>query len=208
MMQIIISILAAYIIGAIPFSYIIGKANGVDVTKEGSKNPGASNVLRTCGKKAGILAYILDIGKGMLAVFIIYKILPADKTLFIVIAGFVSIVGHIYSVFLGFKGGKGVATSAGVMFMLAPVSILIAMVFFALGLILSKKVVAVGSTVAAIAFPFVLTALHKFSPFLFKFFFNINYIYLLCVSIILALVIIIKHIPNYKRLLSGKENRF
>ncbi|TXJ54614.1 glycerol-3-phosphate 1-O-acyltransferase [Brachyspira aalborgi] len=203
----IISVLISYLIGAIPFSFIIGKANGHDVRKEGSTNSGASNVLRLCGKKAGILAYFCDIGKGMIAVLIPSFILKGENNILIVCA-VAAIIGHVFSIFLGFKGGKGVATSAGTMFMLAPISLIITMIFFFIGLFASKKTVAIGSTVGAIMFPIVLSFLYFKVNFLYKIFFNIDYKLLLPITILLALFIIIKHIPNYKRLLKGEENSF
>ena len=203
----IISVLISYLIGAIPFSFIIGKANGHDVRKEGSANPGASNVLRLCGKKAGILAYFCDIGKGMIAVLIPSFILKGQNNILIICA-VAAIIGHVFSIFLGFKGGKGVATSAGTMFMLAPISLIITMIFFFIGLFSSKKTVAIGSTVGAIMFPIVLSFLYFKFNFLYKIFFNIDYKFLLPITILLALFIIIKHIPNYKRLLKGEENSF
>ncbi len=201
------AIIISYLVGSIPFSYVIGKANGVDIRFAGSNNPGASNVLRCCGKRAGILAYMLDIGKGMLAVFITYLLL-GNSSLILVASGFTAILGHVFSVFLSFKGGKGVATSAGVMFVLAPVSILISLIFFFIGLFLSKKTVAIGSTSAAIAFPIVLTLINRFAPNLFQYFFGIDYIYLLIVSILVVIFIIFKHIPNYKRMIKGEEKSF
>lgn len=212
----IISVLISYLIGAIPFSFIIGKANGHDVRHEGSANPGASNVLRLCGKKAGILAYFCDIGKGMIAVLIPSFILKGQNNIFIlkgqnnilIICAVAAIIGHVFSIFLGFKGGKGVATSAGTMFMLAPISLIITMIFFFIGLFSSKKTVAIGSTVGAIMFPIVLSVLYFKFNFLYKIFFNIDYKLLLPITILLALFIIIKHIPNYKRLLKGEENSF
>lgn len=205
--KIIITVLISYFIGAIPFSFIIGKANGHDVRKEGSKNPGASNVLRVCGKKAGIIAYCCDIGKGMIAVLIPSFILKGYGDILIICA-IASIIGHVFSIFLGFKGGKGVATSAGSMFMLAPISLSITMIFFFIGLFISKKTVAIGSTIGALAFPIVLTVLYFKINFLYRIFFNIDYKFLLPIAVLLALFIIIKHIPNYKRLLKGEENRF
>ena len=192
----IISVLISYLIGAIPFSFIIGKANGHDVRKEGSANPGASNVLRLCGKKAGILAYFCDIGKGMIAVLIPSFILKGQNNILIICA-VAAIIGHVFSIFLGFKGGKGVATSAGTMLMLAPISLIITMIFFFIGLFSSKKTVAIGSTVGAIMFPIVLSVLYFKFNFLYKIFFNIDYNLLLPITILLALFIIIKHIPNY-----------
>ena len=211
--KIIISILISYIIGAIPFSFIIGKINGHDVRKEGSCNPGASNVLRVCGKKekAGIAAYICDIGKGMIAVVIPSFILSgiiSTHSYILVACAVASILGHAFSIFLGFKGGKGVATSAGSMFMLAPISLIITMVFFFIGLFASRKTVAIGSTFGAVAFPIVLSLLYFKVNFLYRIFFNINFIVLLPIAILLAIFIIIKHIPNYKRMLKGEENSF
>lgn len=207
-LHIILPVIISYLIGSIPFSYIIGKAKGIDVTKEGSKNPGASNVLRLCGKKAGALAYTCDIGKGIIAVYISSLLVPYDKSYILVISAIAAILGHIYPIFLGFKGGKGVATSAGVMFMLAPISLLITMVFFFIGLFASKKTVAIGSTAGAIAFPIVLSVLRFFAPSIYAIFFNIDYKILLPIAIALAVFIIIKHIPNYKRILKGEENSF
>ena len=210
-LKIILSIIISYLIGAIPFSFIIGKMNGHDVLKEGSYNPGASNVLRVCGKKAGIFAYILDIGKGILAVFIPSIILSNiidTHSYILLICAVSSILGHVFSIFLGFKGGKGVATSAGSMFMIAPISLLITMIFFFIGLFISKKTVAIGSTFAAILFPVVLSFLYFKINFLYRIFFNINYIILLPISILLAIFIIIKHIPNYRRIIEGRENKF
>ncbi|WP_295155352.1 glycerol-3-phosphate 1-O-acyltransferase PlsY [uncultured Brachyspira sp.] len=209
--KIIISILVSYIVGAIPFSFIIGKINGYDIRKEGSCNPGASNVLRVCGKKAGIAAYICDIGKGMAAVLISSFILSSvisSHSYILAACAVASILGHVFSIFLGFKGGKGVAVSAGSMFMLAPISLIITMVFFFIGLFISKKTVAIGSTFGALAFPIVLSLLYFKFNFLYRIFFNINYMTLLPITIFLAIFIIIKHIPNYKRMLKGEENSF
>ena len=205
--KIIISVLISYLIGAIPFSFIIGKSNGHDVRHEGSANPGASNVLRLCGKKAGILAYFCDIGKGIIAVLIPSVIWKGQNNI-LILCGVSAIIGHVFSIFLGFKGGKGVATSAGTMFMLAPISLIITMIFFFIGLFASKKTVAIGSTVGAIMFPIVLSVLYFKINFLYRIFFNIDYKFLLPITILLALFIIIKHIPNYKRLLKGEENSF
>lgn len=207
-LQIIIPLIISYLIGSIPFSYIIGKANGVDVREEGSKNPGASNVLRLCGKKAGTLAYICDIGKGILAIYISSLLIDYNRSFILVIAAVAAILGHIFPIFLGFKGGKGVATSAGVMFMLAPITLIIAMIFFFIGLFASKKTVAIGSTTGAVSFPIVLTILRFFAPSLYKIFFNVDYKLLFPISVLLVIFIIIKHIPNYKRILKGEENSF
>lgn len=210
MVNSIISVLCSYLIGAIPFAVIIAKANKVNIFEAGSGNPGASNVLRTVGKKAGILAYFCDIGKGMVAITIAYNIMKnhACMSLTLVICAIMVIVGHMSSVFLKFRGGKGVAAGCGVMLMLCPISLLSALVFFFIGLILSKKVIAIGSTCAAIILPIILSVYHFYLPMLYKPFFNIDYKYLLPTTILVMVFIIVKHIPNYKRLIKGEENSF
>ncbi len=210
MINVIISVLCSYLIGAIPFSVIIAKANKVNIFEAGSGNPGASNVLRTVGKKAGILAYILDIGKGMIAIFIAYNIMKAHAYMSptLVASAIMVIVGHMYSLFLKFRGGKGVASGCGVMLMLCPISLLSALVFFFIGLILSKKVIAIGSTCAAITLPIILSIYKFYLPKLYQPFFNIDYKYLLPTTILVMMFIVIKHIPNYKRLIKGEENSF
>lgn len=206
--QIALPLIISYIIGAIPFSFLIAKSFGKNIMEEGSKNPGASNVLRVCGKKAGILAYILDIGKGIIAVVVSSFIVPPNSTWLLIASGVLAILGHVFSIFLKFKGGKGVATSCGVMFVLTPIPTVIAMVFFFIGLFASKKIVSVGTTTAVIVLPLVLTISNFFAPFLLIPFFSIEYRFIFPVTIVLALFIIIKHIPNYKRLLRGEENSF
>lgn len=203
----VVVVVVAYLVGAIPFSYIIGRFSGIDIRLHGSKNPGASNVLRCCGRRAGILAYITDIGKGMVAIVIAHSVV-GNNSLVLVMSAFAAILGHVFPVFLGFKGGKGVATSAGVMIVLAPVASFICVVFFFLGFFLSKKVVAIGSTLAALAFPIVITFVYKLTPNLARLFFGIEYVYMIAISLLIAIFIVVKHIPNYKRLLKGEENAF
>ncbi len=210
MINIIISVLCSYLIGAIPFSFLIAKANKVNIFEAGSGNPGASNVLRTAGKKAGILAYTCDIGKGMVAIVIAYNIMKSSvyMSATLVVCAIAVIVGHMYSIFLKFRGGKGVASGCGVMLMLCPISLLSALVFFFIALALSKKTIAIGSTCAAVVLPIFLSVYHFFLHTLYRPFFNIDYKYLLPTTLLVMVFIIIKHIPNYKRLLKGEENSF
>lgn len=216
----------AYLIGAIPFSFIVAKIAGVDIRKQGSGNIGATNVLRSAGKVPGILAYVLDIGKGMgvviAAYFIFSNIIDTNfERYFLLVVGISAILGHIFPVYLGFKGGKGVATSAGVMFVIIPIPLLGAIVGFMIALFASKRIVSVGSTAAAILFP-IFTAVSYFVPFhdgiLFKLFFNHspalkssfagNFLPILATSLAICAFVIIKHIPNYKRLMKGEELGF
>ena len=161
MILLIILLLSCYLLGAIPFSVVVGKLFfGIDVRKEGSGNPGATNTMRVLGKKAGFSVLILDMGKGAIAVFIaslvyssigntINNITPKELE---ATCGALAILGHVYSPFLKFKGGKGVATSIGTVLALNPATGLIMMLAFTAILILSKYV-SLGSIIAAALYP-------------------------------------------------------
>ena len=198
----IIVAVIAYLLGSISFSVIISKKmSGFDVREKGSGNAGSTNVLRTVGKKAAILTLICDILKGVVAVLIatlvgkIWKEL--DGALLVQLAGIFVIIGHTFPIFFGFKGGKGVATSLGVLLMSNWQIGLICLVF-ALVLMVLTQMVSVGSIGAAILYP-VLTL-----------FISQNYIvpgtYIIS-SIIIAILVVFNHRSNVKRLLSGTENR-
>ncbi len=190
----------AFLMGAIPFSVIIGKAFfGVDVRKSGSGNPGATNTLRVLGTKAGLAVLLLDTGKGIAAVQLFRLMHPINSwsdTEMAVLPGACSILGHMYSPFLRFKGGKGVATSTGVLFALSPIIGLIITAIFALMLIL-KGYVSLASIVCAAIYPiivYIFTGLHE----------PIHLIF----ACLLALMIIFKHRSNIERLLSHTETKF
>jgi acyl phosphate:glycerol-3-phosphate acyltransferase len=195
----VILLVAAYIMGAIPFSLLVGKLfYKTDVRKFGSGNPGATNTLRTLGPKAGLSVLLLDILKGVIPVLLVYyfSIWPGiqvhDR---MIIAGALAIAGHIFSPFLGFKGGKGVATSIGVILAIEPLFALGIVAVFVLTLWFSRFV-SLSSIAAAFAFT-LLTLLFK----------NDQYI-LVLFSICITLLIIIKHKDNITRLIRGEENRF
>ena len=198
----IIVAVIAYLLGSISFSVIISKKMaGFDVREKGSGNAGSTNVLRTVGKKAAILTLICDILKGVVAVLIatlfgkIWKEL--DGALLVQLAGIFVIIGHTFPIFFKFKGGKGVATSLGVLLITNWQIGLICLVF-ALVLMVLTQMVSVGSIGAAILYP-VLTL-----------FISQNYIvpgtYIIS-SIIIAILVVFNHRSNVKRLLSGTENR-
>ena len=211
MTQVILMFLFCYLLGSIPFSVVVGKLfYGVDVRKAGSGNPGATNTLRVLGTKAGLIVLLLDIGKGVLAVLIVPLIigpwilpkLSADFShlIFIkdiqAICGALAILGHVYSPFLKFKGGKGVATSIGTVLALQPYIGLIMIGVFAL-ILISTRYVSLGSIISA--------ALYPVLSFFMEPYFSVI---LAGFSILLAAMIIIKHKDNIKRLLSGTENKF
>lgn len=198
---IIVSIIA-YLLGSISFSIIISKKMaGFDVRDKGSKNAGSTNVLRTVGKKAAIITLICDCLKGVIAILIAYiagKIwTDLDSALLVQLAGIFVVLGHTFPVFFKFKGGKGVATSLGVLLMVNWQIGLICLVF-ALILMALTRFVSLGSVAAAILFP-VLTV-----------FITNNYLVpgnYIIFGIILAILVIFNHRENVKRLLTGTENK-
>jgi glycerol-3-phosphate acyltransferase PlsY len=208
MVKYIIMAIIAYCIGSINFSVIISKkVAGFDVREKGSGNAGSTNMLRSVGKKAAAVTLICDILKGVLAIaisIIIGNIIEgANRELLLQIAGVAVVLGHTFPIFFGFKGGKGVATSLGILLMSNWKIGLICLVF-ALILMILTRMVSLGSCGAAVLFP-VLTL-----------FINDSYTVLtegkrgttyLIYSIILALIILYNHRANIKRLLNGTENK-
>ena len=192
----------AYCLGSISFSVLISKKMaGFDVREKGSKNAGSTNVLRTVGKRAAAITLICDILKGVVAVLIAVLlgniVEGTDKALLVQIAGLLAVLGHTFPVFFKFKGGKGVATALGVLFV-ANWQIALICLVFALLLMVITKMVSVGSLGAAVLFP-VLTM-----------FIGQNYIVegsYLIFGILLALVVIYNHRANLKRLANGTENK-
>ena len=196
-------IAGAYLLGSIPFGYIIGKANGVDVRTVGSKNIGATNVTRTVGKWAGKLCFACDFLKGALPVLAAQFCLGAVAPWVVLVTMLAAIAGHIFPIFLGFKGGKGVSTAAGAVMALAPLPLVVAMLVW-LGTFLVSRYVSLASITAAAILPI---AAWLFSVF------EIGsqtardpatLIFL----IVIAVLAILRHHANIKRLLNGTENRF
>lgn len=192
----ILMAIIAYLLGSINTSIIVGKKMaGVDIRKSGSGNAGATNALRTLGKKAGIIVLIGDILKAVVAILIailISKITKADDEVILKqIAGFFVVLGHNFPIFYGFKGGKGIATSLGVI-LLINVKIGLICLVFALIIMALTRIVSLGSILAAILFP-VLTLILDTKYFIF--------------SLIIALLVIFKHRANIKRIMEGQENR-
>ncbi len=202
MVECAIVAIIAYLIGSINFSVILSKKMaGFDVREKGSGNAGTTNMLRSVGKKAAAITLGCDILKGVIAILIamlMNKIFPnSNGALLVQIAGVAVILGHTFPIFFKFKGGKGVATSLGVLIMSNWQIGLICLVF-ALILIILTQMVSVGSIAAAILYP-VLTI---FIPQ--NYILPGNYI---IYSVVLAVIIVFNHRENVKRLLSGTENR-
>lgn len=194
--------IVAYLIGSISFSVIISKKMaGFDVREKGSKNAGSTNVLRTVGKKAAAITLVCDILKGVIAIliaFIVGKIAKdINSALLVQIAAICVVVGHTFPIFFKFKGGKGVATSLGIILLLNWQIGLICLVF-ALILMILTRMVSLGSISAAILFP-VLTI-----------FITENYLVpgnYIVFGILLAAFVVYNHRANVKRILTGTENK-
>ena len=204
MVTYIVIAIVAYLIGSINFSVILSKKMaGFDVREKGSGNAGTTNMLRSVGKKAAVITLICDILKGVVSIgisIIVGNIIKdLDKALLVQIAGILVVVGHTFPIFFGFKGGKGVATSLGVILMTNWKIGLICLIF-ALVLMALTKMVSVGSIAAAILFP-VLTIFLTDTFIVTE---GSNYfIY----SILLAILVAFNHRENIKRILNGTENK-
>lgn len=215
----IVASLVAYLIGAIPFSFLIAKMWGIDIRKIGSGNIGATNVARNAGAVAGTLAYVLDIGKGMLAAYfvsLLQKDHIADSQMgLLLIPYLMPIIGHTFPVYLGFKGGKGVAVSAGVFLFLIPIPLLLVVSLFLI-VFFSSKMISLASLTSAFFLP-VFFALHQYSVsegwikgfFAFRSTLAENgFYYLFSLVFVIAAFIFYLHRGNIKRLLNGTEYRF
>ncbi|MGH7797620.1 MAG: glycerol-3-phosphate 1-O-acyltransferase PlsY [Candidatus Binatia bacterium] len=184
-------IIFAYLLGSIPSGYIVGALAGVDVRNAGSGNIGATNVARIVGKRLGALTLLADTAKGYVPVFIALRmgLSPAAVAL-VAIASF---LGHLYPVFLRFKGGRGVATAFGALLALAPVATLILIGVFAV-IVLCGRRISLGSIAAALAAPFALWSISAAPAFI-------------AMSAFLGAMVILRHRDNIKRLLDGTEPR-
>ena len=200
--KIVVAFLAAYLIGAIPFGFLIGKYNGVDIRTVGSGNIGATNVTRSVGSKAGKLCFACDFLKGFLPTLFALWVFPGEA-LPVLLAASATVIGHMFPCYLKFRGGKGVSTAAGAMLALAPYPLLTALLVWVAVFLISRYV-----SVASIAAALTLIA----GVWLFAFFGLGNWISLgLAMRIfctILGVIAIFRHRSNIVRLINGTENRF
>lgn len=197
-MRLLLVVIIAYLIGSIPFGYLIVRAkSGGDVRDTGSGGTGATNVSRNAGKAAGVLTLILDALKGAMAIIIAKLILNGDNTDWLIAAAAIAvIVGHIFPVWLKFRGGKGVAPGVGVFLALSPFAVLCAGVIF-VAVVALTKYVSLGSILAAATIPL----------FVWLFVLEVDLKPLLTAAIAGALLIVFAHRGNIARLLSGTEPR-
>ena len=186
-------ILAAYLLGAIPFGLLLARLKGVNLQKVGSGNIGATNVYRCVGKRWGIAAFILDAVKGFVPAFV-FPMLVSNAPAWLGLAcGVAAVAGHNWPVWLKFKGGKGVSTSAGMLLGIAPAAVGIGFVVFAIAVLLTRFV-SLGSILAAIAVPTAFIAMDRTGNHL-----------LGGALVIMGLLTIFKHRANIRRLLAGTE---
>lgn len=195
----------AYLLGSIPSGYIAGRVKGVDLRKEGSGNVGATNALRVLGKKIGYVVFAADLFKGAAAVWVGYLVAGAAGyaehgiILAGVLAGLSVVVGHNFPVWLGFKGGKGIATSGGVAMALFPLPVFVAGLVSWVVFFFTTRYVSVASIAAALALPVTAFTMWSFGtcdllrPF---------------IALLMCGLAIWRHKPNIERLMSGTEKRF
>ena len=197
-------VIISYLLGSIPSGYLVAKSQGIDIRQHGSKNIGATNVLRVMGKKWGYFVFFCDVLKGFVSVklgFLLAGSFDANVTLAGVVAALCCILGHNYPVWLAFKGGKGIATSAGVVIALFPPLIVLLMGIVWLLVFLLSRYVSLASISAAAALPIAVALL---GPYV-----GINdYWLVLCFSVVAAALAVWRHRTNITRLLNGTESRF
>jgi glycerol-3-phosphate acyltransferase PlsY len=188
----VVSVIAAYLIGSVPFALLVAKSWGAaDLRTVGSGNLGATNVVRASGVTAGMLVAILDVGKGAASVFLASRLSGSPTTP--ALAGIAAIVGHIYPVWLRFRGGKGVATACGVFAALTPMAVPPALVVFFISVWVTKYI-SVGSVLASISLPPIAYALGSPTS-------------IVVAAIAAATLIVFRHRSNLGRVRSGTERR-
>ena len=183
---------AAYLLGSVPTGLLLAKAAGVDIRSSGSGNIGATNVYRTLGRGVGVLTLVGDCLKGLVPVLAAKYFGMTDT--WIAVIGLAAFLGHVYTVFLGFKGGKGVATALGVFLGISPLSVGGALLIF-VAVVWKWRYISLGSITAAAAMPgFVAVADSRPE--------------LVIMTVVVAAFVILKHKENIKRLREGTENKF
>ena len=198
-------LLGSYLFGSIPFGYLAGKIGGIDIRKVGSGNIGATNVVRTLGKRYGYPVFLLDFLKGFGAVKISMSIATDGRLewgspeIFGVFAAVGSVIGHSFPLWLKFRGGKGVATSAGALFGLMPLATLIAVVIWVL-VFWFTRYVSVASLVTSVTLPLIILIMTRLN--------QIHGNALFYSSLGIAAVVIWRHRSNFSRLMRGNEPRF
>ena len=201
-MNLALLLVISYLLGAIPTSVIVGKAvRGIDVREHGSGNAGATNTWRVLGWKAGVSVLALDAAKGVAAATLVpliqFASLPFTAPVVAILCGLSAVIGHVFPVYVGFRGGKGVATGAGMLIATAPIPVGIAISVFGLSMVLFGMV-SLGSVLAVISVPISIVILNHFSSASY-------HPLLLGITCVLALFIIFNHRANIARIIRGRE---
>jgi glycerol-3-phosphate acyltransferase PlsY len=204
MVNLILMVALSYLLGSIPTAIIAGKIlKNIDIRTQGSGNAGATNVFRVLGWKAGLTVLLIDMVKGLLATTVVYKIALGEvmvgEELLQIIAGLSAVFGHIWTIFAGFKGGKGVGTGAGMVIGIVPGAVLVGLVIFMM-VVAITRFVSLGSILASLTVPVYI---------LIDYFF-LNHptsITIIIFGCFIPLLIIFTHRSNIKRLVNGKENK-
>jgi glycerol-3-phosphate acyltransferase PlsY len=202
-MLLFLVILFGYLIGSIPTSVWVGKAlHGCDIREHGSKNAGATNTFRVLGKRSGWFVLIVDVSKGVIAACLphffdeTWLVGYKDEFLILQLCGsFSAVFGHVFPVFAGFRGGKGVATSLGIVIGINPYAAIVCLVIF-LAVFISSRFVSLGAITAALCFPFIS-----------YFIINEDARIMIVFTIVLGTLVIFAHRKNIDRLLKGQENK-
>lgn len=205
-MYIAIALTTAYLLGAIPFALLIARVAGVgDLRRIGSGNLGATNVWRAAGAPAGVAVFMADIGKGVAAIMAAKFFLEHSSQslvsfdIVLVVAGLMAVLGHVFPVYLGFRGGKGAATGLGMMAMLLPIPTLVAFIVFAV-VAAVWRYISLATIVGTVSL-FVAVTVQKF--WLAQ---EVDFVYFI-LTLVLAILIVFTHRRNISRLMSGSENR-
>ena len=186
-----ITIVIGYLLGSIPFALLLTRRQGIELRNVGSRNPGAANVLRSAGIGPAVAVMLLDAGKGTAAVAAAR--LLSDDVVVVTAAGLAAIVGHIYPVWCGFRGGKGVAASAGVFALLAPLATAIAVLVF-VATIAATRFISAGSIAGALTLPVAAAVGNQPNP-------------VVAGALLAAVIVLVRHRDNVSRLVAGTERR-
>src|SRR5262245_25226068 len=186
-----VAVVFGYLLGSIPFALLLTRRRGIELRDVGSGNPGAANVLRSVGVGSAVAVMLLDAAKGMVAVTAARAI--SDDVAVVTSAGIAAIVGHIYPVWCGFRGGKGVAASAGVFAVLAPLATAAAALVFVVT-IAATRFISAGSIAGALALPVAAAAVNLPNP-------------VVAGTLLAAVIVLVRHRDNVSRLMAGTERR-
>lgn len=197
-----LALVLSYLLGSIPAAYIAGKSRGIDLRQRGSGNLGATNVVRVLGAKIGLVVFAFDMAKGAVPALLLPKLVPVSELPFRdplvagILCGIMAIIGHVRPIYLKFgRGGKGVATAAGVFLALAPLQTLLTLAIFAV-VLLTSGYVSLGSLISAVMLPVLLAiTVGPRSP-------------LFTISVLVAIFVFFTHRANIVRLRNGQEHRF